>query len=828
VRTILLSAALVFVLAVIFTGPVGFAQGTAGTPASSSDAARSSSDGALVKTYCATCHNDRTRSGELSLENADLTNIPAHPELWEKVIRKVRAGMMPPAGMPRPDAATFEAFVSRLETTIDRAAAARPRPGRTALHRLNRAEYANAIRDLLSLEIDATALLPPDDESSGFDNIADVLTVSPSLMERYLSAAWNISRIALGNLNITPSTATYRVRPDLSQDQQLEGLPPGTRGGMKIEHTFPVDAEYVIKLRLWRNTFDLMRGMEDPHDIEIAMDGARLTVVTAGGRDDFGQMAENPGTFGAELDRRLTVRLPVKAGTHTIWATTVLKSQAPRDDLIKPFMRTTIDGLDIMGDPSVDRITIEGPYAATGPGDTSSRRKILQCRPATPVQETTCARQILTSLARQAYRKPVDASTGDVLMNFYARGRKNSPSTSSGPSRAESRDGDFERGIESALQFILASPEFLFRVETDPPSRVALRRDESPAVYRLGDLELASRLSFFLWSSLPDEPLIALAAQGRLKQPAVLEQQVRRMLADPRSKTLIDNFAEQWLHLRNLKNSNPDLGAFPDFDDNLRQAMKQETELFFDSIMREDRSVVDLLNADYTFVNERLARHYGMPNIYGSRFRRVQVSNEARRGLLGQASILTVTSYPNRTSPVERGKWILTNLLGVPPQPPPPNVPPLPDSGADGKVVSLRERMERHRASPVCAGCHRVMDPIGFSMENFDGIGRWRAKEDGTAIDASGTLFTGAKLDGVSALRQEMTRRPEVFVGVLTERMLTYAVGRGLEYYDMPAVRKIVQDARSTDYKFSSIVLGVTRSVPFSMKETTATVRETR
>ena len=813
VRTILLSAVLAFVLAVLFAGPVGLAQATGGTAASSSDAAQSSSDAALVKTYCAACHNDRTRSGELSLEHADLTNIPGHPELWEKVIRKVRAGMMPPAGMPRPDAATFEAFVSRLETTIDRAATVRPRPGRTALHRLNRAEYANAIRDLLSLEIDATALLPPDDESSGFDNIADVLTVSPSLMERYLSAAWNISRTALGNVNITPSTTTYRVRPDLSQDQQLEGLPPGTRGGMKIEHTFPVDAEYVIKLRLWRNTFDLMRGMEDPHDIEIAMDGARLTVVTAGGRDDFGRMAENPGTFGAELDRQLTVRLPVKAGTHTIWATTVLKSQAPRDDLIKPFMRTTIDGLDIMGDPSVDRITIEGPYAATGPGDTASRRKILQCRHATPAQETACARQIVIMLARQAYRKPVDPSTADVLMNFYARGRKN---------------GDFERGIESALQFILASPDFLFRAESDPPSRVALRRDESPQVYRLGDLELASRLSFFLWSSLPDEPLIALAAQGKLKQPAVLEQQVRRMLADPRSKTLIDNFAEQWLHLRNLKNSNPDLGAFPDFDDNLRQAMKQETELFFDSIMREDRSVMDLLNADYTFVNERLARHYGMPNIYGSRFRRVHVPNEARRGLLGQASILTVTSYPNRTSPVERGKWILTNLLGVPPQPPPPNVPPLPDGDADGKVVSLRERMERHRASPVCAGCHRVMDPIGFSMENFDGIGRWRAKEDGTAIDASGTLFTGAKLDGVSALRREMTRRPDVFVGVLTERMLTYAVGRGLEYYDMPAVRKIVQDARFTDYTFSSIVLGVTRSVPFQMKESAVPVKETR
>ena len=816
-RTLHLSAALTFILAVVLVRPVGFAQGTA---ASSVSSATSSSDAAVVKTYCATCHNDRTRSGELSLEHADLADIAPRADVWEKVIRKVRAGMMPPAGMPRPDAATLEAFVSHLETTIDRTAAAHPRPGRTALHRLNRAEYANAIRDLLALEIDATALLPPDDESSGFDNIADVLTVSPSLMERYLSASWNISRTALGNVNITPSTATYRVRPDLSQDQHIEGLPPGTRGGMKIEHTFPVDGEYVIKLRLWRNTFDLMRGMEDPHDIEIAMDGTRLTMVTAGGRDDFGRMAENPGTFGADLDRRLTVRLPVKAGTHAIWATTVLKSHASRDDLIKPFIRTTIDGLDIMGDPSVDRITVEGPYNATGPGDTASRRKILQCRPTSrrssreiEASEVGCARQILTTLARQAYRKPVDRASADVLMEFYAKGRKT---------------GDFERGIESALQFILASPDFLFRVEPDPPSRSALRRAESPEVYRLGDLELASRLSFFLWSSLPDEPLISVAAQGRLKEPAVLEQQVRRMLADPRSKTLIDNFAEQWLHLRNLKNANPDLGAFPDFDDNLRQSMKEETELLFNSIMREDRSVMDLLNADYTFVNERLAKHYGMPNIYGSRFRRVPVPNEARRGLLGQGSILTVTSYPNRTSPVERGKWILTNLLGVPPQPPPPNVPPLPDNGSDGKALSLRERMERHRSNPVCAGCHRVMDPIGFAMENFDGTGRWRAKEDGTPIDASGTLFTGATLDGVNALRQELTRRPEVFVGVLTERMLTYAVGRGLEYYDMPAVRTIVHGARATDYRFSSIVLGVAQSVPFQMKETASRVKETR
>jgi mono/diheme cytochrome c family protein len=803
-RTALIPAAAALLLAAFFASTTGSAQSTR---TSAGPTSSSAPHAAVLTTYCVTCHNDRARSGELTLEHADLADVPKSAQLWEKVIRKVRAGMMPPAGMPRPDAATLDGFVGYLESSIDRAATAAPRPGRTALHRLNRAEYANAIRDLLALEVDATALLPPDDESSGFDNIADVLSVSPSLMERYLSASWNISRLAMGNVAITPSTITYRVRPDLSQDQHIEGLPPGTRGGLLVDHTFPVDGEYVIKLRMWRNTFDLMRGMEDPHDIEIAMDGARLVVVTTGGREDFGKMAENPGTFGADLDRRLTVRLPVKAGTHRIWATSVLKSHAPRDDLIKPFIRTTVDGLDIMGDPSVDRITIEGPFAASGPGDSASRRKILSCKPASAAQEQACARQILTSLARQAYRRPVDRASLDVLMDFYHRGRKN---------------GSFDRGIESALQFILASPEFLFRVEPDPPSRSAARVDgSSAAVYQLGDLALASRLSFFLWSSLPDDQLITLAAQGRLKQPAVFEQQVRRMLADPRSKTLIDNFAEQWLHLRNLKNSNPDLAAFPDFDDNLRQSMKEETELFFDSIMREDRSVMDLLNADYTFVNERLARHYGLPKIYGSRFRRVTVP-EHRRGLLGQASILTVTSYPNRTSPVERGKWILTNLLGVPPQPPPPNIPPLAEGGADGKVVPLRERLEKHRANPVCAGCHRAMDPIGFAMENFDGVGRWRSKEDGQPIDASGMLFTGAKMDGVAALRREIAARPEVFVGVLTEKMLTYAMGRGIEHYDMAAVRKIVRDARATNYRFSSIVLGVARSVPFQMKEVSA------
>ena len=757
----------------------------------------------MVAKYCDSCHNDKSRTGGLSLEHADLTDVPQGAETWEKVIRKLRVGMMPPPGMPRPAGAQLDDLAAYLETALDRSAAERPRPGRTAMHRLNRAEYANAIRDLLAVDIDAAAWLPPDDESSGFDNIADVLTVSPSLMERYLSASWNISRLAVGNLNIAPSTAVYRVRPDLSQDQHVEGLPPGTRGGILVRHNFPLDGEYVIRLRLWRNTFDLMRGMEDPHDIEIAMDGQRLSLVTAGGREQFLKMAENPGTFGTDLDQRLTVKIPVKAGTHELWATTVLKSHAVRDDLIKPFLRTTVDGLDIMGDPSVDRLTIDGPYAATGSGETASRQKIFVCQPTGSADEEACATRILSSLARAAYRRPVDKTTVETLIGFYRQGRAGVNGSSA-----------FDRGIESALQFILASPEFLVRFEGDPPGRA------SNVAYRLDDLALASRLSFFLWSSLPDDQLLTLASQNKLKDPAVLEQQVKRMLGDARSKALVTNFAEQWLHLRNLKSSSPDLAAFPDFDDNLRQAMKEETSLFFDSIVREDRSVLDLLNADYTFVNERLARHYGIPKVYGSQFRRVTIADEARRGLLGQASVLTVTSYPNRTSPVERGKWILTNLLGVPPQPPPPNVPALEETSADGKVLSLRERMERHRANPVCAGCHKVMDPIGFALESFDGVGRWRNTEEGAVINTSGTLFNGAEVEGIVGLRRSLVARPEIFVGVMTEKMLTYALGRGLEYYDMPAVRKIVRDGRSQGFRLSAMVLGIVGSTPFQMKET--------
>jgi cytochrome c551/c552 len=510
--------------------------------------------GIVLNKYCVTCHSDKAKTGGLSLEHANLTDISKGAETWEKVIRKVRAGMMPPPGLPRPDKPALDSFVGYFETSLDRVAATKPNPGRLPMHRLNRAEYANAIRDLLALDVDSAALLPPDDESSGFDNIADVLKMSPSLMERYLSASWNISRMAVGNTEIGASTQTYRVRPDLSQDQHIDGLPLGTRGGILVKHNFPLDGEYAIRVRLWRNTFDLMRGIEDPHDIEIAIDGSRLQLVTVGGKDDFNRMAENPGTFGTDLDARLTVRIPVKAGVHTLTAATILKSHASRDDLIKPFIRTTIDGLDIMGDPSVDRMTIEGPFVQTGSGETPSRRKIFICKPASAADEQACATKILSSLARMAYRRPADQATMSTLMDFYKRGRSK---------------GNFESGIESALQFVLASPAFLFRIEPEPAGIAP------NTAYRVDDYALASRLSFFLWSTIPDDQLLTLAGQGKLKDPVVLEQQVKRMLADKRSNAMIANFAEQWLYLRNLKTSSPDLQEFPDFDDNLRSAMKE-------------------------------------------------------------------------------------------------------------------------------------------------------------------------------------------------------------------------------------------------------------
>ncbi len=759
---------------------------------------------ALVDKYCVACHSDRLKTGGLTLQSADLNHVPENAEIWEKVIRKIRVEAMPPQGMPRPDKATLQAFASSLEDAIDTAAAATPNPGHSALHRLNRSEYANAIRDLLALDVDTTTLLPPDDESYGFDNIADVLKTSPSLLERYMSASWNISRLAVGDPAIGASSSIYRARADLSQNEHIDGLPLGTRGGIAVKHNFPLDGEYVIKVRLWRVTADMIRGLEDQHQVEIAVDGQRVRLARIGGPEDQHLSETNSGASCIDIDNRLTVRVPVKAGPRTVTATflTAIESEAQDDNVLKPFIRSNYDVLDYRGEPVVDRITIEGPLTATGPGDTPSRRKIFTCRPANGADEVPCAKKIISTLARRAYRRPVTDNDLETLIGFYQLGRNG---------------GNFDQGIEAAIQRILASPEFIFRFEPDPANA-------APGTpYRISDTELASRLSFFLWSTIPDDQLLSVASQGKLRDPAVLEQQVRRMLADNRAETLVTNFADQWLYLRNLKNIQPDFQTFPDYDDNLRQAMKRETELFFGSIINENRSVIDLLNADYTFVNERLARHYGIPNVYGTDFRRVTITDENRRGLLGQASILTVTSQPNRTSPVLRGKWILTNLLGNPPNPPPPNVPALKENEAGAKKLSLRARMEQHRTNEPCKGCHKIMDPLGFSLENFDAVGQWRINDDGTQIDPSGTLFNGAKVDGPVALRKMLTANPEIFAKVLTEKLMTYALGRGVEYSDMPTVRAILREAAKDDYRFGSIVMGIVKSAPFEMKVKQAT-----
>ena len=760
----------------------------------------------FITTYCVTCHNDRLKTGQLSLEKMDFDNIPAGAEVWEKVIRKLRASAMPPQTAPkRPDQAMADAFASYLETTIDRAAAAKPNPGHATLHRLNRTEYGNAVRDVLGLEIDPTPLLPADDESYGFDNIADVLKISPSLMQRYMSASWSISRLAVGNPAIVAETATYRAKPDLSQDGHIEGLPLGTRGGLSMRHNFPLDGEYEIRVRLWRATADVIKGLEDVNQLEVSVDGVRTRLITIGGPTDRDLSYENSGKSAEEIDKRLTVRVQVKAGPRTVIATFLKQSDAQADDVLQPYMRTNLDPLGYRGLPAVDRVSVAGPFKPTGAGDTPSRRQIFTCKPSSATEEPVCARQIISKLARKAYRRPVTQSDLDNLIGFYQRGRN--------------EGGNFESGIEAAIQLLLASPDFLFRFEPDTANAAP------GGVYRISDLDLASRLSFFLWSTIPDEELLSAAAQGLLKDPAVLERQVKRMLKDPRAKALVDNFAGQWLYLRNLKTINPDFETFPDFDDNLRQAMKKETDLFIESIIREDRSVMELLNANYTFVNERLARHYRMPGIYGTDFRRVTLKDDNRRGLLGQASILTLTSNSTRTSPVSRGKWILTNILGLPPNPPPPEIPALKEKSDAGKPTSLRERMEQHRANPTCAGCHRAMDPIGFSLENFDAVGQWRNTDEGVKIDPSGTLFNGTNVNGPGSLRQALTSRPEIFTGVLTEKLMTYGLGRGIQYYDMPAVRSVLKSARPTDFRFSSMVLGIVKSVPFQMK--TVQLKET-
>ena len=762
------------------------------------------------------------------LDKMDLDRVPAGAETWEKVVRKLRGGMMPPLGAPRPDQASIESLVSFLETTIDRAALAKPDPGRSPLHRLNRAEYANAIRDLLALDIDATAFLPADDEANGFDNIADVLKVSPSLLEQYLTASRKIASLAVGDPNIAPVSAVYRVPPDRAQADHIDGLPLGTRGGIVIHHNFPLDADYDFRVNLLQNIVGYVPGLEWPHVLEISVDGERVFTAPVGGNEDNKLSDTNLALAKDTLDQRLRTRIHVKAGPRAVGVAFIRKNSAESVEPLQPFTRD-LDMQNMNGIPLIQHVQIAGPFKATGPGDTPSRRKIFVCRPSTnasraasskaaetapasakaparsrrsspdiKANEDGCATRILTTLARRAYRRPVDTDL-DTLLVFYDAGRKK---------------GTFDTGIENAIRFILTSPSFLFRGEPDPPTVAA------GTVYPVNDLELASRLSFFVWSSIPDDQLLTLATQGKLKEPAVLERQVRRMLADPRSKALVDNFAAQWLFVRNLQSFLPDTQTFPNFDDNLREAFRGETELFVESIIREDRNVLDLLTADYTFVNERLARHYGIPNVYGSRFRRVTLPDENRRGLLGQGTVLAVTSYPNRTSPVLRGKWILENVLGTPPPPPPPNVPTLRENGEGGKVTSVRERLELHRKDPGCATCHRVMDPLGFSLDNFDATGEWRTNEAvGIPVDATGQLADGTPVNGPIALRQALLKHPEQFVRTMTEKLLTYGLGRGLEYYDMPIVRAIARDAAKENYRVSSLIAGIVRSAPFQMKK---------
>jgi hypothetical protein len=747
--------------------------------------------------YCVSCHNDRLKTGSLSLEKIDLANLPSHSEVWEKVIRKLESGMMPPQGQMRPDQATTDGFVTWLKTSLDRDAAAHPNPGRSLLRRLNRVEYSNAIRDLLALELNVASLLPPDDSSYGFDNIADILGSSPALLESYVNAATEISAIAVGTADAaTVSSATYTAPSDTTQIDHVEGLPLGTRGGLLIHHTFPLDGEYLFKIRLWRNNSSSIRGLFQPHDVEITIDGERVFLNTIGTPDDYVALITNPGDAEARIDPRLQVRVPVKAGPHNVGVSFVFKSDAPNETLLRPLLASH-DPISIDGVPRIDSLLIGGPFKPTGPGDTPSRRRIFTCRPSASVTEAVCSRRIITTLARRAYRRPVTAADLQPLVEFYDRGRKS---------------GDFDAGISLAIRRMLIDPAFLFRAEIDPAGAAP------GSIARLNSVDLASRLSFFLWSSIPDDQLLAAGIDGTLNDPVVLERQVRRMLLDPKATALGANFAGQWLFLRNLQQSRPDTQEFPDFDDSLRQGFRQETEMLFQNIQREDRSVMELLTADYTFVNERLARHYGIPGVYGSQFRRVAVTDEARKGLLGHGSVLTVTSMPNRTSPVRRGKWILENLLGSPPPPPPPNVPPLKDQGGSDRPKTMREQMEEHRANPVCANCHRLMDPLGFAMENFNGVGAWRTKDGPTPIDASSQLADGTKVTGVVSLRQALTRRPERFVGTMTEKLMTYALGRGLVASDMPAVRQIVTSASPNNYRFSSIVLGIVNSVPFKMR----------
>ena len=741
---------------------------------------------AVVNNYCLDCHNAQMKTGGVVLDAAALGQPSVNAELWERVIRQLRAQSMPPIGNPRPEAADYGKFRGYLETELDRAAVVRPNPGELPnLHRLTRTEYKNAIRDILGLdnlprEMDYTLLLPADNSSSGFDNIADLLYISPATMERYLDAATKISRLAVGDPQIPLMVNIHQLPLEQPQDSRIEDLPFGTRGGIAIHSYFPLDADYDFQI-------ELAGAARQAHQLEITVDGERKQLVDIGG----GGGGRGRGRGGAGPNQ---FRIPVSAGPRLIGITFLQITEALDESTLRTRQRSRGT------QPALASVTIRGPYNGKGPGDTPSRERIFVCQPKNEAEQPVCAKQILSTLARRAYKRPVEDKDVAPLLQFYEKGRK---------------ERDFDLGIQTAIERLLVSPQFLYRIERDPAGAIP------GAAHPVSDLELASRLSFFIWSSVPDDELLNAAAAGKLRQPAVLEQQVRRMLTDPRAESLVDNFAAQWLYLRDVDVKKPDLFMFWGFDEGLRQSFEKETSLFLKSILLDPkRSVTDLLTANYTFVNERLAKHYGIPNITGSGFRRVDLPKDSpRAGLLGQGSILTLTSYSNRTSPVLRGKYVLENLLAAAPPPPPPNVPSLQTEGEKGgDPPTLREAMQKHRANPACANCHAKMDPIGFAMENFDAIGQWRDQDGGKPLDVSSTLQDGTVVDGIPGVRQLILKDPGAFVGAIAEKLLMYGIGRNVQYYDQPAVRKIVRDAARNNNTFASLVLGVAESAPFQMR----------
>ena len=788
-------------LLAILVAPAG-----ARAAAQQSDPNEAASAQALLDRYCVTCHNARLRTADLALDGADLADVGAHADVWERVLRKLHGRVMPPIGGPRPGEDEYQQLTSWLEGELDGAWAAAPDPGRTeTFHRLNRAEYGNAVRDLLALDIEVDDYLPADNASYGFDNIAGVLRMSQSLMERYLAAARTISRMAVGSPPPAVDSTVYRIEEDMQQQHRVEALPFGTRGGLLVEHFFPQTAEYEIRVDVGND-----RGLREVHRMEVTVDGEAVQLFEVGRppaeAEASAQQTTNTVTIMYATDGVYRVRTPIGGGPRSI-GVTFHKQPTPLVEQVREvFENPTISNNAGVGGrmPTITTVTIAGPYSAAGSGDTPSRERIFVCRPATAADEAPCARQILSTLVRRAYRGHVANGDVDVLLDFYNDSRTGG--------------GSFDDGIELALRRLLVSPEFLYRIEADQPSRAGAGAAQSSRVYPLGDLELASRLSFFLWSNIPDEELLEAAEQGRLGDSAELERQVRRMLADPRSSALTENFAGQWLQLRNLETvvrpGDPYARAF---DESLRQGFLRETLLFIDSIMREDRSLLEILTADYSFLNERVARHYGLLDVQGSHFRRVEFpAGSPRRGLLGHGSVLTLTSHAIRTSPVNRGKWILDNILGTPPPDPPANVPALDDRKTQAKVATLRERMSAHRANPACAACHNIIDPTGFALENFDAVGRWRVVDESfNTIDASGALPDGTAFDGVTDLTAALVRRPARFVATVTEKLLTYALGRGLEHYDMPAVRRIVNAAQQNDFRFQTIVTAIVDSYPF-------------